>query len=331
MYPTNGTFGFVSLGGGGKPAKTSTDELMDKAQQVAALIPRREIKKLVRGLRGAVVNPCKDTNGVVCARTENDAVLQQEPVVGAVGLKYSEQAARFGAELVSRLALALEQGRRQPRLTANLREVALIGVKGSPNLVWVVQPVQGGQTWVVFRGTGNLHEWMIDLDAKQVPWHDDHRDAALLHDGFKSLYNQVHSPLLSVLQQHMGAGPLFIVGHSLGAALAIVCASYLTGVSRDMRVYSFAPPRVGNEAFVNAVQRLPHISELFPIANQTDMVPTMPLAVHPNMKNPEHPWLYKQFPLWTFYANWGSWERNHLLNVYKAHLHDLSAPVRTNT
>lgn len=320
-YQSGRYYGFADLEGGNTP----TEKLMDTAGQIAAHAPRGVVKKMWRGVRGAAVNPCVDGGeaGVVCAVQEDDSILASSP--SSPGDSYSPRTALFAAELVSRLELALQEGKRQPRLTDNLVQVALIGTRASPNLVWVVRSADSSQTWVVFRGTGNMSEWKVDMDAQQVPWADA-PGSPPVHAGFQHLYRSIESELQRAL---VGApSTLYITGHSLGAGLAILCASYLARQmpGRGMQVYAFAPPAVGGAAFVKLVQSMSSVL-LLPIANATDIVPTLPMAVHPNFSDPMHPWLYRQFPLWTFYANWGSWERNHRLNVYKAHAHGVTSPT----
>lgn len=74
--------------------------------------------------------------------------------------------------------------------------------------------------------------------------------------GFFASYNQsslapnITAAVIDLQKSHPGR-PLYIVGHSMGAAMATVCAvslRYLLGIE-DIRVYTYGSPRVGNDVF----------------------------------------------------------------------------------
>lgn len=53
---------------------------------------------------------------------------------------------------------------------------------------------------------------------------------------------------------HPGA-PLYVIGHSMGAALATICAmdvKFKAGLS-DVHLFTFGSPRVGNDIFASFV------------------------------------------------------------------------------
>ena len=80
-----------------------------------------------------------------------------------------------------------------------------------------------------------------------VPW-------ALVHNGFYKAYNDVSSNIkdyvTNLFQTHKFAQPsILVTGHSLGAALATLCAADLkrNGLTgKGMKLYNFGSPRVGN-------------------------------------------------------------------------------------
>lgn len=95
----------------------------------------------------------------------------------------------------------------------------------------------------------------------------------------KNMHSTAHT-ILSAVQQTLsehGALSVTVVGHSLGAALALLDGVYihvqLTSVS--VRVVSYGMPRVGNQDFANWVDknlsgRVTHVN------NEEDPVPTVP-------------------------------------------------------
>ena len=92
--------------------------------------------------------------------------------------------------------------------------------------------------------------------------------------------------VLTLLNQHSGSS-LVVIGHSLGAALALLDSVYLqlhVPAGTSLTVISYGMPRVGNAAFANYVDatlsgNLTHIN------NKKDLVPIVPSRllgyVHP--------------------------------------------------
>lgn len=145
-----------------------------------------------------------------------------------------------------------------------------------------------GAKLVVFRGTDshslynwvqNMHYWRTDLS---VPFPN--ATGALVHTGFVSSYNSsslrgnITEAMRSLQRWHPWA-PVYIIGHSMGGALATVCAldlKYYFGL-HDVRVYTFGSPRVGNDAFVNYFDW--QVQESFRTTHNRDIVPSVPLQI----------------------------------------------------
>jgi len=270
------------------------------------------------GFKGAVNNDamCHDP-GVHCTFVPDPSVTP--PPIDNPGHKYSVDTAAFGAQLVATLEAA-KNSNKAPLPLPNTMQLALLSTNSDKNIAWVVQTTDLQQVWVVFRGTQTETEWKQDMDWKQAAWDDS--GEALVHHGFLNIYHQLKTPIRqAIVAAKITTGVLFITGHSLGAALSLLCAAD-TGtdmVVPDTRVYIFAPPRTGNKAFMKLVQAS-KLLELYCLGNHTDVVPTLPLAVTPNFTNYADPWMYAQFPLMMFYANWGSITYNHTMPCYIAHL-----------
>ena len=80
----------------------------------------------------------------------------------------------------------------------------------------------------------------------------------------------------------MGCDRVLITGHSLGAALANVCAFHLQNALGDEAihsVYALAPPRTGNPAFAQSLASLK--DRYYTIINSNDLVPNVPLPFMP--------------------------------------------------
>lgn len=74
--------------------------------------------------------------------------------------------------------------------------------------------------------------------------------------------------------------PIFITGHSLGGAMAVLgaasCAIELTETYQpDLIVYTYGQPRVGNDNFNKTL--VDHLKGMFRIVNNNDIVPRVPI------------------------------------------------------
>jgi len=81
-----------------------------------------------------------------------------------------------------------------------------------------------------------------------------------VHSGFWDAYQQVRSQVMTRVRQAMeeAPAPLFVTGHSLGGALAVISAFDLESslpLSASVTAYTFGAPCVGNWAFVQEVNR----------------------------------------------------------------------------
>ncbi|KAF4593718.1 hypothetical protein EYR40_008508 [Pleurotus pulmonarius] len=103
--------------------------------------------------------------------------------------------------------------------------------------------------------------------------------AVTVHDGFRNEHAKTAPTILAAVQRTLSAHPaskrVTVVGHSLGAALALLDGVYLplhiSGVT--FRTIGYGMPRVGNQDFANYVDS--HIS-LTHINNREDFVPILP-------------------------------------------------------
>jgi triacylglycerol lipase len=129
-----------------------------------------------------------------------------------------------------------------------------------------------GGTIVAFAGTDPVvpANWLTNF--RSLPSPDD------IHSGFedavKSVWPEVRS---AVLEQKWGHQPLFLTGHSLGGALAVVAAKLLRedGSANVGGVYTFGMPRCGGQRFADQYDR-----DLGPrtyrFVHGDDIVPTVP-------------------------------------------------------
>lgn len=162
---------------------------------------------------------------------------------------------------------------------------------------------------VAFRGTQTTTEWITDADVSftRFPFAP---GAGYTHAGFTGLYASMRDQILRGLRRVSAGRPLYITGHSLGAALATLHA---LDVAANLRVpslmYNFASPRVGDGRFAARYDEAVKASIRF--VNTADIVPRLPSTVtgytHVNMP-------------WNFTADTGTRTGNHALRTYAAAL-----------
>jgi len=129
-----------------------------------------------------------------------------------------------------------------------------------------------------FRGTEVSSKTDIGTDAKALK-------ASLtegkIHSGFVGAYTSIMDQIKSEIKKMPGF-PIYITGHSLGAALATVATSYLENdqieeakaplMDQIAACYTFGSPRVGDELFRKKLK-----SPVYRVVNTRDIVTVVPL------------------------------------------------------
>lgn len=119
---------------------------------------------------------------------------------------------------------------------------------------------------VAFPGTDNIPCWMSDLDIRTTTIDG----AGAVHLGFWLAWQAISGEVM----QTIGDQSVTLVGHSLGAAIAIMAAVSLTLAGKPPAlVYGFEPPRVAKGLGVAALLRSVDV-RLF--KNGGDVVPDLP-------------------------------------------------------
>lgn len=131
---------------------------------------------------------------------------------------------------------------------------------------------------LAIRGTKTTTEWLADIDAVPVPWIT-YPTAGLVHMGFQLVYEHICKSIHQLLGNYTAqAQEIWITGHSLGAALAILAAYDVAKAFPAAKVpelYTFAGPRTGDPTFAGNFNRL--IPQCARIVNFMDVVPQVPL------------------------------------------------------
>ncbi len=127
-----------------------------------------------------------------------------------------------------------------------------------------------GATIIVFAGTDPGVVKTVLTDGETVP------DADGMHPGFVRALDAVWERLRNALPAQ-DRGRLFVAGHSLGAALAVLAAfrlHELANIEAD-QAYTFGLPRVGGQSFCDNYE--PALgARTFRLVNGDDPVPAVP-------------------------------------------------------
>jgi len=125
---------------------------------------------------------------------------------------------------------------------------------------------------LAFRGTEVSKKTDIKTDAEAMKVST---IEGKVHKGFIDAYKSVEDQVLAGIKK-IGSLPLYITGHSLGAALATVATQHLERdhILRDQiaACYTFGSPRVGNREFDRDFK-----SAIYRVVNTTDIVTVVPL------------------------------------------------------
>ena len=122
----------------------------------------------------------------------------------------------------------------------------------------------GAQAYIL----GNKHDLIIVCRGTEPnEWNDLKADAnamtvlaevGRIHSGFKREVDDLWPTIEQAIKENQR--PVWFAGHSLGAAMATVCAGRckLSSIpSNPKSVFTYGSPRVGNRAYINAV-KIPH-------------------------------------------------------------------------
>ncbi|MBL8869602.1 MAG: lipase family protein [Planctomycetaceae bacterium] len=131
----------------------------------------------------------------------------------------------------------------------------------------------GDTAVIMFRGTNQLEiqDWLVNLNNKRYKSEDGD-----IHAGFWASYEALHDQLIEALRQR-NPKRIWVTGHSLGGALAVVCSYRLMkDEGKEIAgVMTFGQPRVGSPEFCKYMDselrgRMVHF------VNENDLVPRIP-------------------------------------------------------
>ena len=123
---------------------------------------------------------------------------------------------------------------------------------------------------LAFRGTEASQWGDVKTDIKA--WTKNSADGTKIHTGFADAFEPVEEGIKTAVLNSCKEHSLYITGHSLGGALAIIATEKLekTGV-KIAACYTFGSPRVGNQEFGEKIK-----APVYRLVNAADGVPRIP-------------------------------------------------------
>ena len=119
-----------------------------------------------------------------------------------------------------------------------------------------------------FRGTESYEDFYTYLKLFPTKC----RSGGFIHSGFMTSYESIESEITKYLDAKEFANmPLYITGHSLGGALAIVAAKRLKHKDNIAACYTFGSPKVGDFDWVCTIK-----TPIYRVVNSVDLVPSAP-------------------------------------------------------
>lgn len=152
------------------------------------------------------------------------------------------------------------------------------------------------------RGSSSMSDFMTDAmfryaNATELCG----TDSARVHRGFLGQFESIKKQLLSVLSTQTTTKRVTYVGHSLGGALATLCAMFTKTHFPHyiVKCVTFGSPRVGNQSFVDAFDTSVDASLRY--VNGQDIVTTRPYWGYAHVGGLVH--IGPEYSLWKYFGS----------------------------
>ncbi|MGI9282638.1 MAG: lipase family protein [Endozoicomonas sp.] len=131
-----------------------------------------------------------------------------------------------------------------------------------------------GHTFIVFRGTKYLADWLSNLNILIDP----SIAGNPVHEGFMKAFRSMLPQLREFTGQLSNGSQVHCIGHSLGGALATIASEWLN-VEKGIqpKLYTFGSPRIGLPDFTRKTTQRLGSENIFRVWHKTDIVPCIPI------------------------------------------------------
>ncbi len=182
------------------------------------------------------------------------------------------------------LALTIRQLNSDYKGSFNFNQQNLIkGKTGGPGIIkcrtafgftLIGQGQFKGHAFILFRGTKFLADWLTNLNAGV----SSSACGQPVHDGFNTTFNTMKPKLQAFMNyaRSENVHSIHCIGHSLGGAIATICASWIAKSYSTPYLYTFGSPRVGLMGFASSCTQRLGQNRMFRAYHRTDLVPFLP-------------------------------------------------------
>ena len=199
--------------------------------------------------------------------TPNNSALLDLPLLRAA---YSDRTSWLMASCSALAYVPFEAGQEQ-KLRDSLNELGLeLFRKFSRDATCAFLARNSRFAVLAFRGTtADFRNILTDI---KIRFYRD-KSGAKLSTGFSEAYALVQEDIAAAVDALEPNLPLYITGHSLGGALAVIASTRIHPWDRIASCYTYGCPRVGNGEFANQLWKVP----IYRQVHSSDIVPRVPL------------------------------------------------------
>ncbi|WP_347488177.1 lipase family protein [Desulfoscipio sp. XC116] len=131
---------------------------------------------------------------------------------------------------------------------------------------------------IAFRGSLSKRDWITDLGVSQTNYQFAPH-AGKVHTGFNYLYKSCREDVLNTLESMSPHLKIYITGHSLGGALAVLNALDIAVNTKHKNpvMISFGAPRTGNPDFASVYNHF--VKNSIRVVSDRDLTPKSPNRV----------------------------------------------------
>lgn len=164
------------------------------------------------------------------------------------------------------------------------KTIATLSDKKTDTQGAILEDVSGKTLYIVFKGTADSTDIITDIRCIQHTTHIDGQECKV-HDGFHQAYDSVQTVVESQPFHNFVGYDIVMCGHSLGGALATLCAAYISRLklSNPIHVVTFGSPRVGNDKFADIFNS--KVAFHYRFVHDNDIVPMVPKINYQHTKS----------------------------------------------
>ncbi|WP_379151063.1 lipase family protein [Paenibacillus sp. sgz5001063] len=169
---------------------------------------------------------------------------------------------------------------------------------------------------IAFRGSSSTANWISNANATQKRYKFIKENYCLTHRGFTDIYTSARREIHSALSRLSSGKILYITGHSLGGALATLCAPDVAANTafNTPRLYTYGSPRVGDPVFAKTCSK--YVPNSYRIGNLFDAATYVPPSIFKLPRSDKRYYYSHVQTLYPLSFQKGSVSLNHALSSY---------------